>query len=468
MLEFLNVLERSNVSYVSWKNNHELNFALTGESDLDILIFNTSFCDFNIIAHQNGWIEMENPVAKFNSIYHYFKVNKDSTISHLHVYFELITGDGWIKEYNFPLKDFLFTNRESDKRSGVFILNRNAQAYIFFIRHLIKSGSLFSRFIYKRELNSYREEWSKCGVSANDLHGTGPISIDEYIKDSGLNQKFQQPKYMVAYNFRQYLRQYLRYKTLTLIFRRNISFFRRLFNKLISRNKKKFIGGGIVVAISGSDGAGKSSMIVGLNDLYSSFLDCKIYALGKPQGKLLELARSFIRRKDRIKQKHSYTLKKQSSLKDAILACTLAFLRLRKASIAVKKAREGNMVLVDRWPTNSHGKMDGPKIINYKTRNSLVSFLASIEQSIYQKIPEADLCFYLEVDIDDALKRNHERVKEGKESDEEIVMRHQNNHDIIPICKKLIKFSNTGPYKEMLPLLAYDIWREIATYKQRS
>ena len=68
MLEFLKVLERSNVSYVSWKNNHELNFALAGECDLDILIFNTSVDGFNIIAHQNGWIEMENPVAKFNSI----------------------------------------------------------------------------------------------------------------------------------------------------------------------------------------------------------------------------------------------------------------------------------------------------------------------------------------------------------------------------------------------------------------
>ena len=244
-------------------------------------------------------------------------------------------------------------------------------------------------------------------------------------------------------------------------------FVRRLFNKLISRNKKKFIGGGIVVAISGSDGAGKSSMIIGLSDLYSSFLDCQIYTLGKPQGKLLELARSFIRRKDRIEPKHLYTLKKQSSLKDAILACILAFLRLRKASIVVRKAREGNMVLVDRWPTNSHGKMDGPKIINNSTRNSLVSFLASIEQSIYKKIPEADLCFYLEVDIDDALKRNHERVKEGKESDEEIVLRHQNNQQTTPICKKLIKFSNTGPYKEMLPKLAYDIWSEIATFKQR-
>ena len=468
MLEFLKVLEKSNVSYVSWKNNHELSFALAGKCDLDILIFNTSVCDFNIIAHENGWIEMENPVAKFESIYHYFKVNSDNTISHLHVYFELITGDSWLKEYNFPLKDFLFTNRKRDNRSGVYVLSNNAQAYIFFIRHLVKSGSLFSRYLYKRELHSYEKEWSKCGVSANDLHGRGPISIDEYIKDSGLNQKFQQPKYIVAFNFRQYLRKYLRYKTFTLIFRRNISFFRRLLNKLISRNKKKFIGGGIVVAISGPDGAGKSSMIIGLNNLYSSFLDCKIYALGKPQGKLLELARSFFRRRDRIERKHSYTLKKQSSLKDAILACTLAFLRLRKAFIVVRKARAGNMVLVDRWPTNIHGKMDGPKIINYRASNSLVSFLASIEQSIYEKIPEADICFYLEVDIDEALKRNNERVKEGKESDEEIVMRHQNNQQTIPICNKFIKFSNTGPYKEMLSKLAYDIWYEIVTFKQRS
>ena len=110
--------------------------------------------------------------------------------------------------------------------------------YIFFIRHLIKSGSFFSRYIYKRDLDSYREEWSKCGVSADDLHGIGPISIDDYIKDSGLKPKVSTTKIYGSFQFRQYLRQYLRYKTRTLMFRRNISFFRRLFNKLISRNKK--------------------------------------------------------------------------------------------------------------------------------------------------------------------------------------------------------------------------------------
>ena len=59
------------------------------------------------------------------------------------------------------------------------------------------------------------------------------------------------------------------------------------------------------------------------------------------------------------------------------------------------------------------------------------------------------------------------KVDELAVSDEEIVMRHQNNLQTIPICNKLIKFSNTGTYKEMLPKLAYDIWYEIAIFKKR-
>ena len=235
---------------------------------------------------------------------------------------------------------------------------------------------------------------------------------------------------------------------------------------MISKNKKKFINGGVILAISGADGAGKSTMISGLHDLYSSFLDCKVFALGKPQGKYLEFIRSFIRRRDKLQSIDSYSPDKQSSLKDAILACILAILRLRKASVVLKKAREGNMVLVDRWPTKSFGKMDGPKIVNMGTRNFLIKFLFLLEKSIYNRIPPADICFYLEVDIDEARKRNFERVKDGKETDEMIVIRHQNNHETKPITNKLIRFSNNGPYSEMFPLLASNIWSEIVYSKK--
>jgi thymidylate kinase len=467
LLEFLKLLDSSNFSYVSWKNNHELDSALTGKSDLDILIFDKTFHEFNAIAYEHGWIEMENPVAKFDSIFHFYKVNQDTTISHLHVYFEVVTGDGWLKEYNLPLKEFLFLNRESDYRRGVYVLNSKAQAYIFLIRHLIKSGSFFSRLIYRMELDSYKEEWSRCNLAVDELYGIGPIPIDDWIKDSGLLKFFQQPKYFVALRYRQFLHQYLRYKRYSLIFRRLISLFRRSYNKLISKNKKKFINGGIVIAISGADGAGKSSMIAGLHSLYSSFLDCKMFALGKPQGKLLEYVRFFIRRGDKFEPTHLNSYQKQSSIKDAILACALAILRLRKASAALRKARKGNMVLVDRWPTNDFGKMDGPKIVGLGTGSRLINSLAMFEKTIYERIPPADICFYLEVDIDEARKRNFERVKDGKETDEMIIMRHQNNQETIPITNRLIRFTNNGSYKKMFPILAYDIWNEMATFKHK-
>ena len=468
MIAFLEALYQSNINYISWKNNHELDLALSGKSDLDILISDTTFLEFNAIANSHGWIEMENPVAKFESITHYFKINEDTTIWHLHVYFGVITGDSWLKEYDLPIKEFLFINRERDSRSGVFVLNSTAQAYIFVIRHLIKSGSFFSRFIYARELDSYREEWLKCGVDVDDLYGVGPISIDCCIQDSGLLQTFRQPKYSVAFNYRKFLQPYLRYRSSSLTARRLLILVLRVSNKLVSKNKKKFTNGGIIVAISGADGAGKSTMIAGLNRLYSSFLDCEVFSLGKPQGKFLEVIRSCIRRVAKPNPIPRNPSIKQSSMLDAILACALAILRFRKALVVVKKARKGNMVLVDRWPTNNLGKMDGPKIIDMKAGNRLVNFLALVEQRIYKKIPQADICFYLVVGIDDAIKRNHERVKEGKETDEEIVMRHENNKDMFPICGKLVKFSNQGSYNEMFPRLAHGIWEEMVLLKQGS
>ena len=73
---------------------------------------------------------MKNPVAEFDHIYHFFKINQDASINHLHVYFEVITGDSWLKEYHFPFKEFLLANRKRDDKTGVFVLDNKAQAYI--------------------------------------------------------------------------------------------------------------------------------------------------------------------------------------------------------------------------------------------------------------------------------------------------------------------------------------------------
>src|SRR5699024_200495 len=136
----------SGKEYVSWKNNHEIDLVLSGQSDLDIYVplkYKTQFIE---LAHKNSWIIVKNPVADYPNIYHFYHIDKELNNFHLHVYFEIITGESWLKEYNFPIGEFLLNNKE-EHSSGIYILNKSAQAFLFGLRHFIKNQSNFSRIL---------------------------------------------------------------------------------------------------------------------------------------------------------------------------------------------------------------------------------------------------------------------------------------------------------------------------------
>ena len=137
MLVFLDTLNSVGIEYVSWKNNHEINDSFEGKSDLDILVKNITRSKFGKIAALYGWLEVMNPIASYPSISHFYKISKSGTVLHLHVYFDVITGESWLKEYNLPLMDFLIGNRIWDKCNNLWVLDKRTQAYIFFIRHLL-------------------------------------------------------------------------------------------------------------------------------------------------------------------------------------------------------------------------------------------------------------------------------------------------------------------------------------------
>lgn len=466
MLDFLESLSRANIKYVSWKNNHELNMSLVGHSDLDILVAGASAVEFEAFAALHGWLQMETPVAQFDLVAHYFKVNADASVTHLHVYFEVITGESWLKEYNLPLKEFLIERRERHEETGIYRLNKISQAYIFCIRHLLKAGSISSRILYRRDFESYHYEWMLCDVDVTELSGYGPIPIDDWIHQSGLIHSFQTPTYSTAISFRKSLRPYLRYKKESLVLRRLVSFSKRALNKIFSKSKRKFIGNGVIVALSGVDGAGKSTMVSGLSDVFGAFMDCSTLTLGKPQGKALERIRSAIKSNKGRSRSGSGNAAHHTSVMDAISAVVLAILRLHGSMVAVKAARKGGVVVADRWPTSVKGRMDGPKILPPKSGKGLVNILSTFETWVYLQIPKADICFYLTVDIDDALKRNRSRIKEGKESDQEIISRYRNNPDALANCIRLVEFRNDGTYDEMFPMLAHNLWNEIIAHKR--
>jgi thymidylate kinase len=460
--EFFSHLDARDVPYVSWKNNHELDKFFDGDSDLDIYIPKSYKQKFIKIATKNSWIAAVNPVAEFAHIEHFYNIGDNGKIYHLHVYFKVITGESWIKEFDLPMGGYLIENRRKHDKHGIYVLNDESQAYLFVLRHIIKCGSISSRALYLKDCESYRLEWELCNYRVDELRGHGPILLDGAICNSGLLNDFQLSGFINSFMFRNKISPFLRIKYFLLPIYRIVSFASRAINKLFFNRKKVLKPRGLVIAISGVDGSGKSSMVDLINSSLSSFLTIRRLSLGKPQGKLIEFIRKlFSNNKPKITPPSKEDSFHEVGLFKSISLLVLAVLRLFESWKSQYYINNGYVILVDRWPTREFGKMDGPKIYVNNTSSTLVKLFSKFEGLIYKTIPAADVCFFLEVSVDTAIKRNSMRIKDDKETESEIRERHMENKMIKPITKKFIRFNNDGPLeekkKELLLLVRHEL-----------
>jgi len=467
ILAFLNHLDTRSIPYVVWKNNHELSSAIAGESDLNIFVPVCYKEKFLRLAFENSWIILENPVARFPGITHYYKLDHDLKAYHLHVYSKIVTGESWLKEYILPFDDFLLEKRVRSEEFGIWILERKTQAYLFVVRHILKGGSFFSRTLYKWEIESYRNEWDLCHQDLETLSDWGPIRLEKYIDKTGLQKNpIKPPNIIAVLKFRASLFPFMRVYWMSLPFRRIKSFIMRALNNVVFRRKKIFPVQGTVIAISGADGAGKSTMLNEAHSVLSQFMTVRRFALGKPQSRLLEAVRKLLKRVDEKGAPQEIMLAKQNHIKkptimSSLSATVLAFLRLRMARKAMKSALKGYLVLVDRWPTDKLCMMDGPKLYYSKSDSFFFRVLARIENWAYLHMPRANLCFFLETSLQTLIKRNKARLKLNKETKEDINRRYQQNLKFAPLARKVIRFDNEGNFNEKRKELILQIWQEL-------
>mgnify|MGYP005851046689 CR=1 FL=1 len=467
LLSFLSKLDDFGIPYVSWKNNHELEAYLGGEGDIDLLVSPAYRSEFIALALSAGWVELESPVARYPSVCHLFRAGSVGRVYHLHVYFRVVTGESWLKEYMLPLENFLLENRVRAGGSGIWVLNNEVQKYLFALRHLLKGGSLSSRWLYFRELGSYAREWAACGGPDGWEPDMGPVALSEYVRSAHLDgYQIGLPSIGAAVRLRYSLWPFLRVGGWTLPVRRVGNFLERALNKVLWKKKKVFPTGGLVIAISGVDGSGKSTMLSVMREFFSGFVTVESYQLGRPQGRLLEGVRRLVASRRWGQKRYGEAQSSLgTSLPRALAATVLSWIRLRTAQRAVLAAGRGHLVLVDRWPSAELGKMDGPRIApGGSSRLGLVERLGRFERWAYSRMPRADVCVVLTVNLESALARNRDRVKDEKESDDEIRRRFEENQTVKPIANKVIRFNNDGEFEVMRERLTKTIWAEVASH----
>ena len=112
------------------------------------------------------------------------------------------------------------------------------------------------------------------------------------------------------------------------------------------------------------------------------------------------------------------------------LRAGLAYDRKIESLKAHNLSRKGYLVICDRYPGLTIGKMDSPRIPYDKTRNRLYQFLYEKENSFYNTIQSANQLFHLSVPIEVALERNDKRTKFGKETETELRARFYENQGV--------------------------------------
>jgi thymidylate kinase len=428
------------IPYAVWKECHKMPMAVDGQGDIDLLVDYEHQRRFKRLLQDHGFVRAEFNSLNFPFVEHYYGFDKESgKICHLHVYFKIVTGESHLKSYHIPIEHKILGNRFLNSLN-VYEASFGDQALIYSMRHYMKRASLIGLLFWACEKKDYLNEY--------DYIKSGMNSASQYDSQSGnigLRVAFDFHRLDITTElsgFRRAKRKisgilcFRRFNTIEAVWKSLYSFGVRLFYRAF--RVKKQVDHGVVLAISGVDGSGKSSMVKELHEWFGNYFDVDILHLGKPTPRgvtfllrpLLFLYRAVKGRdSDNTNDLMDYygrdVFKKKNGFIWGLRYLALAYERYKLAHIAYESAGRGKIVICDRYPTFSPGKMDSPRIDSGGSR--LVEIMSHRERQFYERLPKAKGLIFLDVSLEAAIKRNRARIKKDKETDDEIASRHKEN-----------------------------------------
>ena len=367
-------LNKSGIKYVLWKNFHEIDDFFLGKSDIDLFVDPEYRSALETVLKKFIIFKAEYYHSSYAGIEHYFWFCvENNRVYHLHVYFKLITGNTWMKEFELEI-DCKDLDQNVRFIRGIRCISLELAQSIFCARSKMKSNGLFNQLVLRRDAKDHALE--KCFLRMKDASCHESVNYSSRINSKALFFVFA------------------------------LKVFRKIVSATLFSNKRRLKGNGIIVAIGGPDGAGKSTVSEMLfNDLNSFVCTARL-----SPGRLAP---------NKVKKQNS-SAKAQTRTK-ALRLVVVGIVRFCLCYWAVFLKRLNVVVLSDRWPGQVSGANDSPSIDPAISR--VHKILAVYERLIYQAIPKCDLFIDLDVPLHMLKSRNAKRSKVGKETDLEIEVR---------------------------------------------
>lgn len=473
--QLIDALHENRIRYCHWKSNLLIAEALGGYDDLDLLVRRSDVSAFEAILFSLGFKEASNKNLEIASVKHFYGHDTDTgEILHLHVYYQIKTGPSWTKSIRFDFEPVLLENAVLHE-TGILVPEKHIEYVMFIIRIMMKYSKVNEYLLVRREEKRTVREiaYLRDGMDRGKLRqflserfeSLSEEDLERYaaviLKGSFVN------RFRNAMELRRKIRKYIYQGPFENAWNNFTQLCYRVSNKLVYKQKKNLHSGGAVIVVAGLDATGKTTITGQLKKWLGKNFTVREAHFGKPSSTWLTFPFNFLiriaRRKTSIDSDLRSSTKKEGSGKSMVFIVRqviLAYDRYALAKRIWKKAGNGNIILCDRYKSEDFGVMDSKRLI-VGQYSGFKRKLAALENRLYEKMPQPDVMFYLTVPVDVAVKRNEERIKKGKESEQFLRIRHEQNQNLQYKAKVLAKVNTDQPFEAVIAEIKSVVWNNI-------
>src|SRR4030042_4284091 len=417
-------LAKNGINYCHWKSNAAIDRSASGENDLDLLISRVDEQIFTEILSRLGFKQaLECSKHRIPGILDFYGHDqKTGCLVHVHAHYQLVMGHDATKNYHIPIEEPYLA---SSSQNGLFkIPSAEFELIILVIRLMLKHATWVSLLLHqgrlspseKNELEYLVKRISE--IKMNEILQKHLQYIDPSLFAACLKMLTSDCSVWDRTRLGQKLINLLEsYARRPQIIDSVLKLWRRVFWPLAKRvfrkdDRKQMNSGGLLIAVVGGDGAGKTTIV---NELYNWFsADFKVHRfhLGKPKWSLITILIRGVLKIGRslgiypfMRAEIIYTNNPNLLVFPGYPWLIREICTARDRYLTYIKARRlatnGELVILDRFPLPEIKFMDGPQLARMTAsvpNKKLVKYLINMEESYYLKIDLPDLIILLLAD----------------------------------------------------------------------